>query len=76
MKMKAFLLVLGHRIGARSCFGVGPGGVKFTPVPAAMPMAEGMAVQRGAIRLENPTKLLIHYGFGGDGSMVPPANSV
>jgi hypothetical protein len=65
------------------------GGFKLTTVPSAMPRTEGMAVPsalspelmqiqaaQGSTPLENPTPLLTHYGFAGDGPLVPGANSV
>ena len=63
-------------------------GFKLTSVPAAMPKVEGMttpselspelveiAAAQGSMPIENPTSLITHYGFGGDGPMVPAANS-
>src|SRR5689334_16733297 len=63
-------------------------GFKLSPVPYAMPKAEGMVtpselspeliqvpVAQGFIAVENPTKLVTHFGFAGDGPMVPAANS-
>jgi Bacterial protein of unknown function (DUF839) len=63
-------------------------GFKLSPVPYAMPKAEGMVtpselspeliqvpVAQGFMAVENPTKLVTHFGFAGDGPMVPPANS-
>ena len=88
MKMKALLLALGAASALVPAQALA-GGVKLTPVPAAMPKAEGMAVPsalspeliqipaaQGAIPLENPTALLSHYGFAADGPMVPAANAV
>src|SRR5262245_59254953 len=79
MKMKAFLLVLGTASALVPASALA-GGVKLTPVPAAMPKVDGMAVPsalspeliqipaaQGAMPLENPTKLLSHYGFAADG---------
>src|SRR5436189_1558253 len=87
MKMKAFLLAL-TAASALVPAQVLASGLKLTAVPAAMPKAEGMTVPsalspeliqipaaQGAIPLENPTKLLTHYGFAGDGPMVPAANA-
>ena len=88
MKMKALLLALGAASALVPAQALA-GGVKLTPLPAAMPKAEGMAVPsalspeliqipaaQGAIPLENPTALLSHYGFAADGPMVPAANAV
>lgn len=63
-------------------------GFKLTSVPSAMPKVEGMAIPselspelveiaaaQGSMPIENPTSLITHYGFGGDGPMVPAANS-
>lgn len=65
------------------------GSVKLTPLPSAMPKAEGVVVPsalspelmqvpaaQGFMPLENPTALLKYYGFGSDGPIVPAANSV
>ena len=65
------------------------GSSKLTPLPSAMPKAEGVVVPsalspelmqvpaaQGFMPLENPTSLLKYYGFGGDGPILPAANSV
>src|SRR5438874_11613322 len=64
------------------------GGFKLTPVPSAMPKAEGVVeptalspelmqvpAAQGFMLLEKPTSLLKYYGFGADGPMLPAANS-
>ena len=88
MKMKAFLFALGAASALIPAAALA-GGVKLTPVKAAMPKADGIAVPsalspeliqipaaQGSTPLENPTALLTHYGFAGDGPMVPAANAV
>jgi hypothetical protein len=65
------------------------GNVKLTPLPSAMPKAEGVVVPttlsselmqvpaaQGFMPLENPTASLKYYGFGADGPLLPAANSV
>ncbi|MFL5259260.1 MAG: alkaline phosphatase PhoX [Hyphomicrobiales bacterium] len=63
-------------------------GLKLSPVPHAMPKAEGVImpsqlspeliqipVAQGFMAIENPAKLITHFGFAGDGPMLPAANS-
>jgi hypothetical protein len=88
MKQRLFILSLALA-GASVPVSAVAGGIKLSPVPAAMPKAAGMIapselsaelvqipVAQGAMWLENPTPLLSHYGFGADGPMIPAANSV
>src|SRR5262249_23430350 len=64
-------------------------GFKLTNLPSATSKIEGMAAPselspeltqmvaaQGSMPIENATSLLTHYGFGGDGPMVPAADSV